>query len=295
MAFDKTGTLTEGNFTVCGVHSVGKISNEELLSLVGVVESASSHPIAKAFFSRGDFLQFDEIKEVKGQGMVAMNGKDAYLVGNAKLLDERGVFFEKMESAYTVVYVSKNEEYLGCIEVGDKVRTEAKEALAQLKHLGVKRMIILTGDGRIRAEKIANQLGMSEVKSELLPIEKMEKAQELKGFGKLLYVGDGINDAPVMSVADCSASMGKLGSAAAVETSDFVLISDDLLALPCAFKIAKKTRKVVVQNIIFSILMKFGFMLLGVMGILPLWLAVFADVGVMLLAVLNSFRLRFFR
>ena len=153
----------------------------------------------------------------------------------------------------------------------------------------------MTGDGEKRAQKIANEVGMYEVNAELLPVDKLKRAEELKANGPLLYVGDGINDAPVMATADCAVSMGKLGSAAAVEASDLVLISDDLSALPKAVKIARKTRSIVMQNIIFSIVMKVVFMVLGVIGILPLWLAVFADVGVMLLAVFNSFRVRLTR
>ena len=164
-----------------------------------------------------------------------------------------------------------------------------------MKALGLTRLVMLTGDGEKRAQKIANEVGMYEVSAQLLPGDKLKKAEELKKGGALLYVGDGINDAPVMAIADCAISMGKLGSAAAVEASDLVLISDDLSPLPKAVKIARKTRSIVMQNIIFSIVMKVVFMILGIMGILPLWLAVFADVGVMLLAVFNSFRVRFTR
>ena len=162
----------------------------------------------------------------------------------------------------------------------------------QLKALGISKTVMLTGDSVDRAKKIADEVGVYEVNAELLPDQKLEKAEKLKEVGGLVYVGDGVNDAPVMKTADCAVSMGKLGSAAAVEASDLVLIADDLTALVCARKIAKKTRRIVVQNIVFSVAMKVFFMLLGVIGVLPLWLAVFADVGVMLLAVLNSLRMR---
>ena len=171
-------------------------------------------------------------------------------------------------------------------------RAEAKEAISELKALGIERTVMLTGDSRARAEKVAGELGMSEVNAGLLPDEKLEKAESLKKVSTLMYVGDGINDAPVMAVADCSVSMGKLGSAAAVEASDLVLVSDNLKAIPRGIRIARKTRKIVTENIVFSIAMKAAFMVLGVAGVMPLWLAVFADVGVMLLAVLNSLRMR---
>ena len=182
---------------------------------------------------------------------------------------------------------------MGVIEIGDKLRVEAKAVLVELKKLGVSRTVMLTGDGLERAQKIANEVGMYETKAGLLPDQKLEEALKLKKAGALLYVGDGINDAPVMTVADCAVSMGKLGSAAAVESSDVVLISDNLKALPKCVKIARKTRKIVLENILFSIVMKVVFMALGAVGILPLALAVFADVGVMLLAVANSFRVRY--
>ena len=183
-------------------------------------------------------------------------------------------------------------KYLGRIEIGDKLRPETKEAVAQLKALGIARTVMLTGDSRARAEKVAEEIGMSEVNAQLLPDEKLEKAEQLKKSGALMYVGDGINDAPVMAAADCSVSMGKLGSAAAVEASDLVLVSDNLKAIPRGIRIARKTRRIVTENIAFSIFMKVAFMVLGVVGVMPLWLAVFADVGVMLLAVLNSLRMR---
>ena len=182
--------------------------------------------------------------------------------------------------------------YLGAIEVGDKIRKEAKTALNELKKLGITRTVMLTGDNTARAEKIANEVGVYELNANLLPDEKLKKAEEMKKQGTVAYVGDGINDAPVMAIADVSVSMGKLGSAAAIEASDLVLIADDLSALPKGIKIARRTRNIVMQNIVFSVVMKLAFMVLGAIGVLPLWLAVFADVGVMLLAVVNSFRVR---
>ncbi len=292
IAFDKTGTLTEGNFTIRKTHTNG-VSEEKLLSIAAAVEKASAHPIAKAFEEVKTNLKADKISEISGKGLNAFIEGKRILVGSEKLLSEQGVSFVKVDSVYTLVYVAENGEYLGAIEIGDTLRPEAKETLESLKSLGVTRSVMLTGDGEERAKSVAKEVGMYEVKAGLLPDEKFKIAEKLKEEGTLLYVGDGINDAPVMMTSDCSVSMGKLGSAAAVDASDFVLISDNLKGLPKVIRIARKTRSIVGQNIVFSIVMKIAFMALGGIGVLPLWLAVFADVGVMLLAVLNSFRVRF--
>ncbi|MBQ7323470.1 MAG: cadmium-translocating P-type ATPase [Clostridia bacterium] len=295
VAFDKTGTLTEGNFTVSAVHPVENVSEQALLSMVASLERGSAHPIARAFEGIETGHVFDEITEIPGQGLIGRRQDEEWLVGNDKLFAGKGIAFTKRESVATLVYIAKNGEYLGCVEIGDRIRAEAKKAVSALKNMGISQLVMLTGDGRERAEKIANEVGMSAVSANLLPEDKLKEAEKLKQNGVLIYVGDGINDAPVMATADCAVSMGKLGSAAAMEASDLVLISDDLSALPKALRIARKTRSIVLQNIIFSLVMKVGFMALGVAGVLPLWLAVFADVGVMLLAVLNSFRVRFLK
>lgn len=304
VAFDKTGTLTLGNFEILKIAPASGVSREELFLIAAAAESGSSHPIAKAFSAHAtgqnhvhsshapsETAEITKIAEIAGRGLTAKLGGEPVLAGNAALLKENGVQFNEFESVNTVVYVAKSGKYLGLIEIGDKIRPEAKAAVTELKTLGVERTVMLTGDGQKRAQKIAEEGGMDEVNAELLPDEKLKKAEELKRFGKLMYVGDGINDAPVMAVADCAVSMGKLGSAAAVEASDLVLISDNLSAVPKCLKIARKTKKIVTENIVFAILAKAAFMAGGFFG-LPLWLAVFADVGVMLLAVLNSLRMR---
>lgn len=291
-AFDKTGTLTEGNFTVCSAVPAAGTTEEELLAVATALERGSSHPIAKAFESVETNYEATEIKEIAGRGLVGKIKNETVLVGNAELLKEHGVSCPQTDSAYTLVYVAQNGEYKGAIEIGDRVRPQAKSAIKALQNLGVTRTVMLTGDQTKRAEKIAKEVGVYELNAELLPDQKLKKAEALKQTGTLVYVGDGVNDAPVMSIADCAVSMGKLGSAAAVEASDLVLVSDDLTALPRGVKIARKTRKIVVQNIVFSIVMKTAFMVLGALGVLPLSLAVFADVGVMLLAVCNSFRVK---
>ncbi len=294
-AFDKTGTLTEGNFTVCNVNPAKGVEASEVLSLIAAVERGSSHPIARAFDGYESEYKATNITERAGEGLIAEIDGETVLVGNEKLLRGFSVAFASLDSVYTVVYLAKNGRYMGAVEVGDRIRAQTKPTMESLRALGIDRLVMLTGDGEQRAQKIANEVGMVEVNAELLPMDKLKRAEMLKEEGALLYVGDGINDAPVMMTADCAVSMGKLGSAAAVEASDLVLISDDLSALSKAVKIAKKTRAIVMQNIVFSIVMKVGFMALGAAGVLPLWLAVFADVGVMLLAVLNSFRVRFIK
>lgn len=290
IAFDKTGTLTEGDFTVCGVESME--NEQELLAIATAVERESAHPIAKAFEKCNTSYKATDVIECAGKGLLAkIDGKEV-VIGREDLLAERGIVVEKKETVYTPIFVAYDKKYLGVIYVGDKIKTEAKAVLEELERMGFARRAMLTGDKKERAEKIANEIGMSEVNAELLPDEKLKKAEELKNNGGFVYVGDGINDAPVMMAADCAVSMGKLGSAAAIEASDLVLISDRLSGLPKAVKIARKTKKIVMQNVVFSIIMKGAFMALGALGVLPLWLAVFADVGVMLLAVLNSFRVR---
>lgn len=291
-AFDKTGTLTEGNFAVRKVIPNLVATEEEILAVATALERASSHPIAKAFETQKTSYKVENVKEIAGRGLIGKIGGETTLVGNARLLEENGIKFTKTDSAYTLVYVAKNGQFLGVIELGDCIRPQSKTAMENLKEMGISRTVMLTGDQRKRAEEIANEVGVYELNAGLLPDEKLVQAEKLKKQGTLVYVGDGVNDAPVMAVADCAVSMGKLGSAVAVEASELVLISDDLSALPRALQIARKTRKIVVQNIVFSIVMKGLFMGFGVIGLLPLSLAVFADVGVMLLAVCNSLRVR---
>lgn len=299
MAFDKTGTLTYGNFTVLetqvllGVQKEGQIVDETyVLSLAAALEKSSAHPIAKAFAFVKDLPTVTDVTELAGRGLCGNHEGKAVLVGSATLMEENGVQVPEIQSVFTLIYVAENKRLLGVITVGDEVRKEAKTALEQLKKQGISRLVMLTGDKAERAQTLAESVGIDEVFAGLLPEQKLAEAKRLKESGTLSYVGDGINDTPVMAEADCAFSMGKLGSSAAVETSNMVLVGDNLLALPQTVKIAKKTSKVVKQNIVFSIAMKVAFMALGAAGILPLWLAVFADVGVMLLAVANALRVK---
>ena len=290
-ALDKTGTLTQGDFEILSVSTTNGVNEKYLLGLIAGVENGSNHPLAKAF-EKIEQISVENIEERAGLGLTAKTDGQILLVGSAKYLKENGIVFDELASVNTVVYGALDGKYLGFVEVGDKLREEAKETIEMLKKDGVKRFVLLTGDKEERARKTANEVGVYEINAELLPQEKLEKAEELKRQGTLVYVGDGVNDAPVMKVADCAISMGKLGSAAAVEASDMVLVADSLKGLVDGKRIAKKTRKVVLENIVFSVVMKVAFMILGVVGVLPLSLAVFGDVGVMLCAVLNSFRAR---
>ena len=292
VAFDKTGTLTEGNFTVCATYPENGTTATELLSVIAAVEKGAAHPIARAFSACETPYTAERVTEISGRGVSAVIGGERVLVGNLLLMQENGIAAPIRQSAYTLVYAAKSGVYLGAVEVGDMPRLEAADTVRTLQKLGVTRSVMLTGDHELRAKKIAEEVGITEVYAGLLPDGKLKKAEELKTVGGLIYVGDGVNDAPVMAASDCAVSMGTLGSAAAVEASDLVLISDNLQALVHGVKIARKTRFIVLQNIVFSILMKTAFMVLGALGVLPLWLAVFADVGVMLLAVLNSLRVR---
>ena len=285
-AFDKTGTLTEGKFTV------GKINGQDrVLQLAAAVERASSHPLAQAF-EGVDCPAAERVEELAGRGLKGfVNGKTV-LVGSYKLMWEQGIVCEEVHSAALVVYVAEDGAFLGSVEIEDRLRPEAKEALEGLKRAGVGTIAVLTGDTKARAQAALAGLPVDEICSELLPQEKPERAQQLRQGGKLMYVGDGINDTPVMTVSDVSVAMGGLGSDAAIEASDFVLATDNLNALPKAVKGAKKTKKIVIENIVFSIAIKVVLMILSLLGLLPLWIAVFGDTGVMLLAVLNSMRMR---
>ena len=290
-AFDKTGTLTKGEFVVKNVLDGGQVRDEELISVISVLEKYSSHPIAKAFDGYKTELEASNVEEFAGKGLRGVINGEEVLVGTAKFLSERGVALQEIPTPYTVIHAAWGGKYLGGVALADEIRSDAKKAVCAFKEVGAK-TIILTGDRTDRAQEVANEIGMDEFKAELLPGEKLAEAEKLKKLGGLVYVGDGINDAPVMKVADCAVSMGKLGSSVAVESSDVVLIADELKGLIDGVKIAKKTKKIVWQNIIFSVVMKFAFMALGVLGVLPLSMAVFADVGVMLLAVLNSLRMK---
>lgn len=284
-AFDKTGTLTEGVF------AVKSSSSKQALELAACAEKYSSHPIAAAFKDVETPYVAKDVKEVAGRGVVCVADGKTLLCGNAKLLEESGVKFTPVESVSTLVYVALDGAYVGVIEIDDRVKDGAKQALEELKKTGIGGVYMLTGDNKPRAEAVAEELGLDGVYAQLLPDEKLERAKALKEKGGLIYVGDGINDAPVMTVADCAVSMGQVGSDAAIEASDVVLVSDNLSLLPKARRVAKGTRRIVIQNIVGSLIVKFAIMALSIaIPTFPLIASIFADVGVMLIAVCNALR-----
>lgn len=285
IAFDKTGTLTEGSF------SIKSSTSERALQLAAAAEKYSSHPIAVAFESVQTPYAATDAEEIAGRGVKCTVEGKMLLCGNAKLLEENGIAFTPADSVSTLVYVALDGAYVGVISIDDKIKEGAAHAVKELIALGVGNAVMLTGDSANRADSVAREIGLHGYKAGLLPDEKLAEAQKLKEQGGLIYVGDGINDAPVMTIADCAVSMGKVGSDAAIEASDIVLVTDNLNLLPKAKRIAKGTRAIVYQNIIGSLLIKLVVMVLDltVPGF-PMIAAIFADVGVMLLAVLNAMR-----
>lgn len=284
-AFDKTGTITEGAF------SIKSYTDERTLKLAAAAEKFSSHPIAAAFKDINSDVAVADAEELSGRGVKCVAESKTLLCGNAKLLEEAGIEFDKMNSPSTIIYVAHGGKFIGSLEIDDKVKDGVKEALQALKAGGITRTVMLTGDSPARAEIIAKEAGLDGYKAALLPDDKLDEAEKLKEGGKLIYVGDGINDAPVMTAADCAISMGTVGSDAAIEASDIVLVSDRISLIPEGRKIAKGTRRIVKQNIIVSLLVKAVIMALDIaIPAFPLIVSVIADVGVMLAAVLNAMR-----
>ena len=297
VAFDKTGTLTEGVFEVLAVHPQA-ISEKDLLHLASHVEMHSTHPIAAAlraaYPSEDDNCVITDIKEIAGQGICAnVNGKSV-AVGNCALMESVGASWKACENHGTIIHVAVDGTYMGHIVISDRERADAPAAIASLKNVGVSKVVMLTGDKRDVAEEIAAQMGITEVRSELLPQDKVAAVEGLlaqKTAGKsLAFVGDGINDAPVLARADVGVAMGGLGSDAAIEAADVVLMDDKLSKLSKAVKIARHTLGIAKQNIVFAIGVKVAVLILAAFGLAPMWLAVFGDIGVMVLAVLNSTR-----
>ena len=297
VAFDKTGTLTEGVFEVLAVHSQ-TIGEKDLLHLASHVEMHSTHPIAAAlraaYPSEDDGCVITDIKEIAGQGICAnVNGKSV-AVGNCALMESVGASWKACENHGTIIHVAVDGTYMGHIVISDRERADAPAAIASLKDVGVSKVVMLTGDKRDVAEEIAAQMGITEVRSELLPQDKVAAVEGLlaqKTAGKsLAFVGDGINDAPVLARADVGVAMGGLGSDAAIEAADVVLMDDKLSKLSKAVKIARHTLGIAKQNIVFAIGVKVAVLILAAFGLAPMWLAVFGDIGVMVLAVLNSTR-----
>ena len=296
--FDKTGTLTKGVFEVTDVVPAEGFDKDHLLEYAAYAESASTHPISvslkKAYNQKIDNTLVDHIQEIAGHGVEADYNGHHILAGNAKLMKLKGIGYGAYTKAGTLVYVAVDDKYAGCIVISDIIKDHAKEAISGLKSLGAKETVMLTGDSASTADLVANTIGIDTVHSELLPADKVEEVEKLlakkSDKEKLAFVGDGINDAPVLSRADIGIAMGGLGSDAAIEAADVVLMDDDPLKISLAMKISTKTLKIVKQNIVFALAVKFICLVLGALGIANMWLAIFADVGVMILAVMNATR-----
>ncbi len=297
MVFDKTGTLTQGVFEVSGIHH-SAIEDEKLIEYAALAECASSHPISqslrRAYGKEIDRERVTDIQEVSGKGVIAKVDGVSVAAGNDKLMAQLGIETIPCRSVGTVIHIAIDGKYSGHILISDVEKPDAKDAIAALKRAGVTKTVMLTGDADRVAQFTAKNLGVDEVYSELLPGDKVDKVEmllsKLEGRGKLAFVGDGINDAPVLSRADIGIAMGAMGSDAAIEAADIVLMDDDPMKIAKGIKISRKCIRIVHENIVFALVIKFACLLLGALGIANMWAAIFADVGVMVLAVLNAIR-----
>ncbi len=295
--FDKTGTMTKGVFEVVGVHD-NTIDKDHLIELAAYAESYSTHPISKslqsAYGKEIDKSRISEVKEISGHGVTAKIDGKTVAAGNGKLMDMLGIKYTECEEVGTKVHIALDGKYAGHILISDVIKPTSKQAIAELKKVGIKKTVMLTGDASDVAKQVADELQTDEVYSELLPDDKVSKVEEFlskKGEKeKLVFVGDGINDAPVLSRADIGIAMGAMGSDAAIEAADIVLMDDDPLKIAKAIKISKKCLGIVYENIVFALGVKFICLVLGALGIANMWVAIFADVGVMVIAVLNAIR-----
>ena len=298
VVFDKTGTLTKGNFAVSEVRS-GSMGKEELLELAALAEGYSDHPISRslkaAYGKEIDLSRLGAVEEIAGHGVKTVVDGKTVLAGNGKLMEKYGIPWAPCDAIGTVIHVAVDGVYAGCVIISDEIKPDAAAAIRGLHKAGVHKTVMLTGDRKAVGEAVAAELGLSEVHAELLPEQKVEQVERLLSQKsekeKLLFVGDGVNDAPVLSRADIGVAMGAMGSDAAIEAADIVLMDDDLSKLPEAIGIAKKTLRIVYQNIVFSLAVKGVVLALSAVGIADMWWAVFADVGVMILAVLNASRM----
>lgn len=299
VVFDKTGTLTKGNFEVNAVHH-NTINEKQLIEYAALAESASSHPISKsiqrAYGKEIDRSRVSDIEEISGNGVTALVDNVKVAAGNDKLMKHLGIEYHDCHSTGTIIHIAINDKYAGHIVISDIIKPTSKEAIKALKSAGVEKTVMLTGDAKKVADKVAAELGIDTVCSELLPADKVSKVEQLLAEnknGKLAFVGDGINDAPVLSRADIGIAMGAMGSDAAIEAADIVLMDDDPKKISKAIKISRKCLGIVYQNIVMALVVKFACLILGAFGIANMYLAIFADVGVMVLAVLNAIRCLF--
>ena len=300
VVFDKTGTMTQGVFEVSGIHH-NEMPDEKLLEYAALAECSSSHPISKslqkAYGKPIDRNRVTDIEEISGNGVIAKVDGISVAAGNTKLMNRLGIAYQDCHHVGTVVHMAIDGKYAGHVLISDIIKPHAKEAIAELKKAGISKTVMLTGDSKRVADQVAEELGIQEVYSELLPADKVSRVEELLNQksekDKLAFVGDGINDAPVLSRADIGIAMGALGSDAAIEAADIVLMDDDPLKISKAIKIARKCIRIVYENIYFAIGIKILCLILGALGIANMWVAIFADVGVMILAVLNAIRTLF--
>lgn len=297
VVFDKTGTLTKGVFNVQEIHPEG-VSKEELLELTAHAESYSNHPISlslkRAYSKEIDNGRISDVEEISGHGVIATVDGKKVMAGNIKLMKMMDIPYFKGELIGTIVHVAVNNKYIGYIVIADEVKEDSAQAIKELKAANIKQTVMLTGDNKSIGSKVAKELGLDKVYAELLPADKVEKLEELfsqkSKKGKLAFVGDGINDAPVLARADIGIAMGGLGSDAAIEVADVVIMTDEPSKIATAMKISKKTLKIAHQNIVFAIGIKIIVLILSAFGIATMWTAIFADVGVTIIAVLNAFR-----
>ena len=300
VVFDKTGTMTQGVFEVSGIHH-NEMPDEKLLEYAALAECSSSHPISKslqkAYGKPIDRNRVTDIEEISGNGVIAKVDGISVAAGNTKLMNRLGIAYQDCHHVGTVVHMAIDGKYAGHILISDIIKPHAKEAIAELKKAGISKTVMLTGDSKRVADQVAGELGIQEVYSELLPADKVSRVEELLNQksekDKIAFVGDGINDAPVLSRADIGIAMGALGSDAAIEAADIVLMDDDPLKISKAIKIARKCIRIVYENIYFAIGIKVLCLILGALGIANMWMAIFADVGVMIIAVLNAIRTLF--
>ena len=300
VVFDKTGTMTQGVFEVSGIHH-NEMPDEKLLEYAALAECSSSHPISKslqkAYGKPIDRNRVTDIEEISGNGVIAKVDGISVAAGNTKLMNRLGIAYQDCHHVGTVVHMAIDGKYAGHILISDIIKPHAREAIAELKKAGISKTVMLTGDSKRVADQVAGELGIQEVYSELLPADKVSRVEELLNQksekDKLAFVGDGINDAPVLSRADIGIAMGALGSDAAIEAADIVLMDDDPLKISKAIKIARKCIRIVYENIYFAIGIKVLCLILGALGIANMWMAIFADVGVMIIAVLNAIRTLF--
>lgn len=298
IVFDKTGTLTKGTFNVTEINTVGKISEEELLELAALSESYSNHPIAisimRAYGKEINKAAIKDYNEISGYGINAVIENTKVSAGNLRLMKKENIEVADSVVTGTVVYIAVDGEYAGNIVISDEIKKDSRNSITSLKEMGIKNITMLTGDSDSVGKAIAESIGIEKVYTELLPDQKVEKLERIfdqkKTKGKVIFVGDGINDAPVLARADVGVAMGGLGSDAAIEAADVVLMTDEPSKIVSAIKIAKRTRSIVWQNIVFALGVKALVLILGTFGIATMWEAVFADVGVALIAIINAMR-----